>query len=53
MAKKLLFVFNPFAGKGLVKENLCDLIDKVCDNACKAVELMVQGKTSEAMNLYN
>lgn len=27
MAKKLLFVFNPFAGKGLVKENLCDLID--------------------------
>lgn len=28
-------------------------IDKVCDNACKAVELMVQGKTSEAMNLYN
>lgn len=28
-------------------------IDKVCDNACKAVELMVQGKISEAMNLYN
>ena len=28
-------------------------IDKVCDNACKAVELMVQGKISDAMNLYN
>ena len=27
MAKKLLFVFNPLAGKGLVKANLCDLID--------------------------
>lgn len=27
MAKKLLFVFNPLAGKGLVKANLCDVID--------------------------
>ena len=27
MAKKLLFVFNPLAGKGLVKANLCDIID--------------------------
>lgn len=27
MAKKLLFVFNPLAGKGQVKENLCELID--------------------------
>lgn len=27
MAKRLLFVFNPKAGKGQVKENLCDLID--------------------------
>ena len=27
MAKRLLFVFNPHAGKGLVKNNLCDLID--------------------------
>lgn len=27
MAKKLLFVFNPFAGKGQLKENLLDIID--------------------------
>lgn len=25
--KKLLFVFNPYAGKGLIKTNLCDIID--------------------------
>ncbi len=27
MSKKLLFVFNPNAGKGLIKSNLCDMID--------------------------
>ena len=25
--KKLLFVFNPHAGKGMIKNNLCDIID--------------------------
>ncbi len=25
--KKLLFVFNPLAGKGMIKSNLCDIID--------------------------
>ena len=25
--KKLLFVFNPHAGKGQIKENLCGIID--------------------------
>lgn len=25
--KKLLFVFNPHAGKGLIKSNLCDIVD--------------------------
>lgn len=25
--KKLLFVFNPCAGKGLIKNNLCDVVD--------------------------
>lgn len=28
-------------------------IDEVCKNACNALELMVQGKITEAMNLYN
>lgn len=27
MKKKLLFVYNPFAGKGQIKINLCDIID--------------------------
>lgn len=27
MLKKLLFVFNPHAGKGQIKANLCDIID--------------------------
>ena len=25
--KKLLFVFNPHAGKGQIKDNLCDIVD--------------------------
>ena len=27
MNKKMLFVFNPHAGKGLIRNNLCDIID--------------------------
>ncbi len=30
-----------------------ELFDRAAENACAAVELMVQGKTNEAMNRYN
>lgn len=42
MDKKLLFVFNPFAGKGQVKDNLCDLIDIFTKNGFEVTSYPTQ-----------
>lgn len=42
MDKKLLFVFNPLAGKGQVKDNLCDLIDIFTKNGYEVTSYPTQ-----------
>ncbi|MGN0602051.1 MAG: diacylglycerol/lipid kinase family protein, partial [Oscillospiraceae bacterium] len=42
MTKKLLFVFNPLAGKGQVKSNLCDLIDIFTKNGYEVTSYPTQ-----------
>lgn len=42
MGKRLLFVFNPFAGKGQVKDNLCDLIDIFTKNGFEVTSYPTQ-----------
>lgn len=42
--KKLLFVFNPHAGKGQIKDNLCDIIDIFTKNGYEVLAYPTQAK---------
>lgn len=42
MGKRLLFVFNPFAGKVRIKDNLCDLIDIFTKNGFEVTSYPTQ-----------
>lgn len=47
--KKLLFVYNPHSGKGLIKNKLCEILDIFA----KAGYEMTVGPTQHAMDGYN
>ncbi len=42
--KKLLFVFNPHAGKGQIKSNLCDIVDTFTKGGYEVVTYPTQAK---------
>lgn len=42
--KKLLFVFNPHAGKGQIKDNLCDIVDIFTKGGYEVVTYPTQAK---------
>ena len=42
--KKLLFVFNPHAGKGMIKNNLCDIIDIFTKNGYEVMAYPTQAQ---------
>lgn len=45
--KKLLFVFNPHAGKGQIKDNLCDIVDIFTKGGYEVVTYPTQAKLDD------
>ena len=41
MDKKMLFVFNPHAGKAKIKPNLADIIDAMVEEAIQTREVVI------------
>ena len=42
--KNLLFIYNPYSGKGMVKENLSDIIDCFVKNGYQVSVYPTQGR---------